>query len=102
METFVNWLAKKSPPWADYGAFMLGRLNALDKQPGVFLVGVGGTWRHLFDKIVLNVTVPEATMACHNDQICAVIKAGIGGVVHRVQAIWYGKLTTEDWEVMLV
>ena len=41
VETFVNWLANGSPPWAAYHAFMSGRLIVLDKQPGVFTVRVG-------------------------------------------------------------
>ena len=34
IETFADWLANGSPPWAAYRAFMSGRLIALDKQPG--------------------------------------------------------------------
>ena len=44
VETFVDWLANEAPPWAAYCAFMSGRLIALDKQPGVRLVGIGETW----------------------------------------------------------
>ena len=52
MENFVNWLSNKSPPWAAYRSFMYGRLIALDKNPGVCLVGVRETWGHIFAKIV--------------------------------------------------
>ena len=76
---------------------MSGRLIALDKQPGVLTVGVGETWRRLFAKYVLRVTVPEATILCQGDQLCARLKALIDGAVHRVQSIWDTKLTTEDW-----
>ena len=69
VETFVEWLANGSPPWLTYRAFMLGRLIAVVKQPYVRLVGVGETWRRLFAKIVLKVTGPESTMACHDDQL---------------------------------
>ena len=31
VETFVDWLANRSPPWAAYRAFMLGRLIMLYK-----------------------------------------------------------------------
>ena len=41
VETSVDWLANVSLPWADYPAFMSGRLIAIDKHPGVRLVGVG-------------------------------------------------------------
>ena len=56
VETFVDWLANRSPPWAAYCAFMSGRLILLDKQPGVRPVGVGERWLHLFAKIMLKVT----------------------------------------------
>ena len=58
---------------------MSGRLIALDKQPVVRPVGVGETWRRLFDKCVLRVTGPEATSVCQDDQLCAGLKAVIDG-----------------------
>ena len=94
METFLDWLDNGSPPWEDYRVFMSGRLVALDKHPGVRPVGVGETWRRLFSKIVLNVTGPEATMACHYEQLCAGLKAEIYGAIRGVQALWDEKLTT--------
>ena len=51
---------------------------------------------------MLNITGPEATMMCHDDQLCAILKAEIDGTVHGVQAIWDTKLTTEDWEFFLI
>ena len=39
VDTFVDWLANGSPPWAAYREFMSGRLIVIDKQPGVRLVG---------------------------------------------------------------
>ena len=68
--------------------FMYSRMTALDKQPSVRPVGVRETWTRLFDKIVLNVTGPEATMACQYDHLCGIPKAVIDGTVHGVQAIW--------------
>ena len=62
-------------------------------------VGVGETWWHLFAKILLKVTGPETTIAF---QLCAGLKAAIDGAVHRVQAIWYGNSTTDDWGFLLV
>jgi len=35
------WLANSSHPWAAYRAMRQGRLVALDKQPGVWPVGIG-------------------------------------------------------------
>ena len=81
---------------------MSGRLIALEKQPSFFLFGVGETWRLLFAKCVLKVTGPEATSACQDNQLCPVLKEGIEGTVHGVQAIWDTKVTTEDWGLLLI
>ena len=56
-------------------------------------VGVGETWCRLFAKCVLKVTVYDATHACRNDQLCAVLKYGIEGEVNGVQSIWEDNLT---------
>ena len=71
VETFVDWLPNGCLPCEDYCAFMSGRLIALDKYPGMGLVGVGETWWRFFSKIVLKVTVLEATMACQDNRICS-------------------------------
>ena len=67
METFLGWLANGSLPWAAYCTFMSGRLILLDKQPSVHPVGVGKTWIRIIAKIILNVTVLEATIVCQYD-----------------------------------
>ena len=94
MENFVDWLFNGSPTWAAYREFMSCSLIALDKQPGGHRVGVRESWRCLFDKIILKVTLSEATIECQDDQLCDRLKAGINGSVHRVQAIWYKNRTT--------
>ena len=81
---------------------MSGRLIALDKQPDVRHIGEGETWRRLFANIVLKFTVPEATIACQDDQLCAGINMGIDGVIHRVQALWDENSSTEEWGFLLV
>ena len=97
VKTCVDWLSINSFSWTSYCAFMSGRLIALDKQPGVCLVGVGETWRCLFANILIMVTGLESTMVCQYDQLCAGLKAGIYGVVNGVQAVWDENLTTDDW-----
>ena len=87
VETFVDWLANGCLSWAAYRAFISGRLVALDKQPGVCPVGIGERWRRIFSNIVLKVLVPEATMACQDNQLCAGIKAVIDGAIHGVQSL---------------
>ena len=49
-----------------------------------------------------SVTGIESTMTFQDDQLCAILKAGIDGSVHRVQDIWDENLTTEDWGFLLV
>ena len=39
---FFEWLGNGRPPWAAYRALMSVRLIAMDKQPGIRPVGVGG------------------------------------------------------------
>ena len=46
--------------------------------------------------------MPEAINACQDDQLCAVLKAGIDGAVYGVQAIWDTILSIEDWGFLLV
>ena len=100
METFFDWLANGSLPWAAYPTFMPGHLIGLDKQPDVRLVGVGETWRRIFANIMLKATGPKATMTCQDDQLCAKLKPVIYGTVHGVQAIWDENFTTEDWGLL--
>ena len=95
METFMDWLTNGIPPWAAYRAFMLGRVIVLDKQPGVGLVGLGGKRWRIFSKIMLNVTGTEAIMACQDDQLHAILKAGTNGAIHGVQALWDENATTK-------
>ena len=67
---------------------MSGQKFLLEKQPGVRLVGAGEKWQHIFSKIVLTITGLESTMAYQDYQLCAGLKAGINGTIHRVQSPW--------------
>ena len=83
----MDWLDKRIPPWDDYWEFMSGRLISLNQLPRIRPVGVGETWRQIIAKCVLNITGPEATHTCKDDQLYAVLKAGMNGVSHIVQYI---------------
>ena len=76
---------------------MSDRTIALDKQPGVRPVGIGEMWRRIFPKIVLKVTVLEATMVCQDDQICPRIKLEINSAIHGVQYLSDENLSTDKW-----
>ena len=41
-------------------------------------------------------------MAFQDDQLCAGLKAGIDGAIHRVQSLWDENLSTEEWGFSLV
>ena len=96
VEIVFDRLANGIPPWVAYCEFMCSRLIALDKHPGVRPVGVVETWRSLFANIVLMVTGPKAIMVCQDDQLCAGLKTGINGAIHRVQTLWDKKSSTEE------
>ena len=72
---------------------MSGHLIALNKLPRVRPVGVREMWCCIFAKFVLKVTVSDTTHVCRDDHLCAVLKEGIDGAVHRVQSIWEDDLT---------
>ena len=72
---------------------MYGCLIALNTLPIVCPVGVREIWCRLFAKCVLKVTGSDTTHMCRDDHLCAVLKEGIDGAVHRVQSIWEDDLT---------
>ena len=102
VETLVDWLANRSPPWAAYQAFISGRLIELYKITVVRLVGVRENCHRRFANCVLNVKGSEATHTFKYDQLRAVLKAGISGAVHGVKFIWDANSTEENWYFLLV
>ena len=85
VEYFVDWMENYSPPWAAYRDFMSGLPIALDELPVVRPVGIGETWRRLFDKCMLKVMGPDATHACNDDQLCVGLKSLIDGELYGVR-----------------
>ena len=81
---------------------MSGRILAIYKQPDVRQKDVGKPWRRLFAECLMKFTGPETINACQDDEICAVLKAGIDGAVQGVQAIWDNNLSTDGWVFKLV
>ena len=59
-----KWLSNRRPHWAAYCALMSGWLIALDKSPGIRLVGIRETWRCLLAMCLLRVSGQEAKAAC--------------------------------------
>ena len=81
---------------------MPSQLIALDKLTRVSRVGIRETWRQRFAKCVLKVTLPEATHVCKDENICAVLKAGIYWKVQRFQSIWDTNSTKENCSFLRV
>ena len=73
----MDSLENSIPPWTAYQGFVSGCLIALDKLPGVHLVGVGRKWRKLFNRSVLKVMGHEATYACKDHLLCVGLNVGI-------------------------
>ena len=89
-------MANQRPPWAAYWELMYGHLRALDKQTGVYPVGIGETWRQLFTKCVPKVMGPGATTACQDYHMFSGLKARIVGAFHVVQYILDANFSTDD------
>ena len=75
---------------------MSGRLIAMDKHPGIRLVGVGETWRRLMANCLLHVTGSEAKAACRNTHLAVEVEAGIEGAIHVMRVLWEEHRLEED------
>ena len=98
----MEWLENGRPPWAVQRALMSGRMIALDKHPGIRLVGVGETWRRLMTKCLLRVAGPEAKAACGTTQLAGGVEAGIEGAIHAMRVLWEDHAQVEDWGFLLI
>ena len=85
------------PPRAAYRALISGRLIALDKQPGIRLIGVGDTWRRLMAKCLLKVAGPEAKSTCGTTQLAGGLEAGIEGAIHAMRVLFEEHRKEDDW-----
>lgn len=100
--SFVTWMANQIVPHASIRAFLSNRLIALDKNPGVRPIGIGQIWRRLFAKCVLLVTMPAATLAANNDQLCVGLKAGCEGAIHAAHGAWEKHANEPDWGFLAI
>ena len=101
-EILIDWLANHNPPWAAYLTLVSGQVIAPDKHPGVFLVEVGETWRHIFHKCVLRIMVTKVDNDFKDEQLCSGFKEAINGAVHGVKSLWDDNLSTYNWVFLLV
>ena len=83
---WVEWMSNTTPPWAAYCALQTCRLVALDKGPGVRLLGIGEIWKRGMAKCALKVGREETKAACSSTNLCAGLEALIEGALHAVSA----------------
>ena len=77
------------------------RLAALDKQPGVWPLGIGGIWRRAISKCAFRACGEDAKAACGSKQLCAGLEAVIEGALHSVskRATDHDRMEFGEWEV---
>ena len=79
----LTWrLANSFTPWNDNCALISNRLIALDKCPGVRLVGIGETLCRIIGKAICSATHTDIESLGGADQLCGDIKSGIEGAIH--------------------
>jgi hypothetical protein len=82
---------------------MVGHLVALDKCPGVSLIGIGKTLWQLFAKTTLVLASGvDAKEQCSIDHLCSGLKADIKGNIHAVLKLWKQCKAEEEWGFLLV
>ena len=66
--------------------FLACRLVALDKNPGIWLIGIWETVRCIIAKAVISVTYHDVLEAAGSFQLCACQPAGVEALIHAVRA----------------
>ena len=82
MAAWSDCLANESPPWAAHRAIMAAHLVALEKCPGVRLVGIREGFCCLLANLVLRSRGAQAKEAFRNVNLCASLKEGIEEPIH--------------------
>lgn len=68
--------------------FLASRLIAIDKLPGVRLIGIGEVFRRIVGKAVLSVIKDDILEVTAIDQLCAGQPGGCKGAVHAVRSMF--------------
>jgi hypothetical protein len=99
--SFSMWMGNSLPPWAAYWALLSGILMALEKMPGVGLIGIVETWRRAIAKLILLMTDREVAAACKTERLCAGLQGGIKATIHTMRATWESHHMQEKWGLLL-
>ena len=84
MTHWTEWLANTSPPWAAYRATMANSLVAMNKMPGVRLLGIEEIYSRLWAKLVIKDCESQSKLSCRTSQLCEGLEARIEGAIHSV------------------
>ena len=93
LATFARLLATQNLESDSLVPFLSCRLIALDKRPGVRLIGVCELLRRITAKAVLKVVGPDVEEACGFVQKCSGSPAGLEAAVHAMQRMFDDKTT---------
>lgn len=99
---FASWLSNENDNWDAYRGLMICREVALDKMPGVRLLGIGDIFRRLIAKCILEAAGPQTTDACGADQLCAGLKLEYEGGIHGIYALWDGLSAGENCAFLII
>ena len=58
------------------------------KTKGIRPLGISDIFRRFLAKLIVLKAGPYATNVCGADQLCAGLRAGVKGTIHRISALW--------------
>ena len=87
--------------WTDIRALMANRLIALDKCPGVRLIGIGECLRRVLGHVFALVTGLEAQSACGVDQLACGMQSEIERAFHAMSALC-DDYSNDGWGFLLL
>jgi len=78
-------------------------LIALNKCPGVRLIGIGETLCRIIEKAVCLATCLDAALVCGSDQLCVGLQAGFEGAIHGMNELFSAHQDQgTGWSMLLV
>ena len=94
-------LANGIVEWDEIRALVASHLIALDKCPGVCLIGIGEALQRILGKTVALVTRLDLEEVCGVDQLCSGLRSGLEGAIHAVHEL-FNEHCNFGWGLLLV
>ena len=89
----ARWLCTSNVDPSSLSALVAGRLIALNKCPGIRLIGIGETLRRLISRTVAYVLKEDIKQAAGPLQLCAGHQSGCEAAIHAMNDIWLDSST---------